>query len=100
MKRFFLLGLFGFLLACPAKAEVIRWVDFQVPYESLQYALEQDIATFEEETHVSWIDALALAACRTGGRCELPAVKRAVSDCKTGKSPEELLGNLYKYHGY
>ena len=38
-----------------AKAETIRWVDFQIPYESLKYAMERDIETAEQEKHISWI---------------------------------------------
>ena len=87
-------------LAIPAYAEPIRWVDFAVPYESLQYAMQADIRSFEQEPHISWIDMLALAACRTGGKCGLASVKKAVKDLQTDASPEELLGNLYKYYGY
>lgn len=88
------------LLAVPVKAETIRWVDFQVGYESLKYAMDTDIATFDEEKHISWIDILALAACRTGGKCGLSSVKKAAAQLREGKSPEELLGNLYQYYGY
>ena len=100
MKRFFLLVMMLPLLAVPVRAEAIKWVDFNVPYESLKYALEQDIATAEQEKHVSWIDALALAACRTGGKCGLESVRKAVSELKKDSSPEELLGQLYKYYDY
>ena len=100
MKRFFLLAMMLPLLAVPARAETIKWVDFNVPYESLKYALEQDIATAEQEKHISWIDALALAACRTGGKCGLESVKKAVGELKKDSSPEELLGQLYKYYDY
>ena len=84
----------------PVHAEPIRWVDFNVPYESLKYAMDADIATFEKEKHISWIDALALAACRTGGKCGLAAVKKAVADLSADKSPEDLLGDLSKYYTY
>jgi len=100
MKRFLLFIIVLPLLVLPAQADIIRWVDFAVPYESLQYALDQDIATFDQEKHVDWIQALALAACRTGGKCELPAVKKAVSDLKKDKSPEEILGQNRKYYNY
>lgn len=100
MKRYLFCLILLPLLAVPAKADTIRWVDFKAPYESLQYALDQDIATFEQEKHILWIDALALAACRTGGKCGLASVKQAVSDLKTDRSPEELLGSLYQYYGY
>jgi murein DD-endopeptidase MepM/ murein hydrolase activator NlpD len=62
--------------------------------------MDVDIATTEQEKHISWIDILALSACRTGGKCGLTSVKKAVTDLKGDKSPEELLGNLYKYYSY
>lgn len=88
------------VLAVPVRAEPIRWVDFQVPHESLKYAMDVDIKTKDEEKHISWIDILALAGCRTGGKCGLSSVKKAANELKDDKSPEELLGNLYKYYGY
>lgn len=94
------LALLLMALTVPVGAEPIRWVDFGVPYESLCYAMETDMDTFEKEKHISWIDALALAACRTGGKCGLASVKKAVADLKGDQSPEELLGNLYKYYSY
>lgn len=100
MRRFFLLWMMGAMLVLPVRAETIKWVDFDVPYESLHYALQQDIQTFEEEKHIPWVDALALAACRTGGKCGLASVKQAVNDLKQDQSPEELLGGLYKYYDY
>lgn len=82
------------------RAEKIRWVDFQVPYESLQYAMDIDIKTFEQEKHISWIDILAVAGCRTGGRCGLASVRKAAGELQDDRSPEELLGELYKYYDY
>lgn len=84
----------------PVRADTIKWVDFQVPYESLKYAMDVDITTFDQEKHISWIDVLALAACRTGGKCGLSSVKKSVLDMKGDKAPEELLGDQYKYYAY
>ena len=100
MKRCFLCIVLIFALAVPVGAEPIRWVDFGVPYESLKYALDQDIATFDQEKHIGWIESLSLAACRTGGKCSPASVKKAVADLKGDRSPEELLGNLMKYYNY
>ena len=101
MKRWICFALILALLpVIPAKAEPIKWVNFDVPYESLKYAMDTDITTAEQEKHVSWINILALSACRTGGKCGLASVKKAVTDLKGDKSPEELLGNLYKYYSY
>ena len=84
----------------PVRADPIKWVDFQVPYESLEYAMNQDMETYEKEKHISWIDILAVAACRTGGRCGLASVKKAAAQLAGDASPEELLGELYKYYDY
>lgn len=101
MRRLCLCMIFLMVLALSAGAEEpIKWVDFQIPYESLRYAMNVDITTFEQEKHISWIDILALAGCRTGGKCGLSSVKQAAQDLKSDKSPEELLGNLYKYYDY
>ena len=101
MKRRIFISIFlCVVLALPVRADAIKWVDFQVPYESLKYALDRDVETFEQEKHLNWIDILALSACRTGGRCGLSSVKKAAEDLASDKSPEELLGGLYKYYDY
>lgn len=98
--RIFLSILLCLALTVPVQAADINWVDFQVPYASLQYAMEQDIVSFEQEQHISWIDILALAACRTGGKCTLTSVKKATSELKAGQLPQALLGDNYKYFQY
>lgn len=101
MKRRILFALLAAIcVIIPVRAETVRWVDFSVPYESLKYAMDVDVESMEQEMHISWIDTLALAACRTGGRCGLTSVKKAVKDLKTGASPETLLGELYRYYSY
>ena len=101
MKRWICFVLIVALLpVIPANAEPIKWVNFDIPYESLKLAMDTDITTSEQEKHISWIDILALSACRTGGMCGLASVKKAINDLKGDKSPEELLGNLYKYYSY
>ena len=99
MKRFFVCMLLP-LLAVPVRGETIKWVDFRVPFESLKYAMNVDIDTFEQEKHISWIDILAFAGCRTGGKCALESVKQAAEQLKADQSPEEALGALYQYYGY
>ena len=101
MKRRILIGwLLALAMAVPVRGENIAWVDFQVPYESLRYAMQVDIDTFEQEKHIGWIDILAVAACRTGGKCGLSAVKKAAADLKGDRTPEALLGSVFRYYGY
>lgn len=100
MKRFFAFVLILSMVAFPVEADTIQWVDFDVSCEAMQAALDADMATLDQEKHISWIDILALAACRTGGRVTVNAAKKAAQDLKGERSPEELLGNLYKYYSY
>lgn len=101
MKRWICLLLVILLIPVqPVRAETLKWVDFQIPYESLAYAMEQDIATYGQEKHISWISILALAGCRTGGRCPVTSVKQATKDLKGDRSPQELLGKTYQYYSY
>ena len=88
------------IIVLPVRGETINWVDFKVPYESLKYAMDTDIASFDKEKHISMIDILAVAACRTGGRCGLASVKKAAKDLDGNKSHDELLGDLHKYYNY
>ena len=99
-RRFIICLLLIVALILPAQAEPIKWVDFGVPYESLKYAMDVDIATFDMEQHISWIDILALAACRTGGKCGLSSVKKAVNDLKSDKSIQQMLSDNNKYYTY
>ena len=100
MKRLFAAFLALALFRVPVSAEPIRWVDFGVPAESMAYALGRDVETFEEENHRSWIAILALAACRTGGKCPLASVKRAAKDLEGEGLPKEAAGELGKYYDY
>lgn len=99
-RRIFIFLFLLIMLVLPVKADTIKWVDFKVPYESLKYAMEADIRTAEQEQHISWIDILAVAGCKTGGRCDLASVKNACNDLKRGNEPQQILGELYKYYDY
>lgn len=100
MRRIFAAFFALYLLAAPVAAQTIRWVDFGVPYESLEYAMNVDIRSFEEEKHISWIDILALSGCRTGGKCNLASVKKAASDLQKDQEPRQLTGDGAKYFDY
>lgn len=101
-RRLFLLTLVLALLMPQARGadDYIKWVDFNVSYEAMDKALALDIRSQEQDMPVSWITLLALAACRTGGKVTAKSVETAWKDLQTGKSPEELLGDLYKYYTY
>ena len=99
-RRIFLLVIIVLLFCVPVNATGIRWVNFDIPYESLKLASSVDIDSFDQEKHISWIDILAVAACRTGGKCPLQSVKKAVNDLQSDRSAEEVLGELYRLYPY
>ena len=39
-------------MVLPVRADTIRWVDFGIPYESLKYAMDSDIDSFDKEKHI------------------------------------------------
>ena len=94
-RRIFLFLLLLAIMVIPVEAALIKWVSFDVPYESLKYAMDADIRTAEQEQHVSWIDILAVAGCKTGGKCDLGSVKQALKFLQEGKDPKDL-----KYYDY
>ena len=99
-RRVLLFMLLVAVLSISVEARRIDWVDFDIPYDSLKYAMDTDITIAHQEKHISWIESLALAGVRTGGKCSLDSVKRAVRELKTDATPEELLGSQYKYYSY
>lgn len=104
MKRFLMIAVWMIFLAMTmclgVFASPIKWVDFNIPCESLQYAMQADIASAEQEKYLSWIDILAVAACRTGGTCGLDSVRKAAAELAKDQSPEEILGELARYYPY
>ena len=102
-RRIFLCILVFSILITPAlaKSDYIRWVDFDVDYSAMQRALELDIASQAEEPPLCWIDLLALAATRCGGKgMKVSDIERAAKDFRKNRSPEELLGEQFKYYSY
>lgn len=81
--------------------DYIHWVDFDVSCAAMQRALEIDIQTQGEEKAIGWIEILAMAATRCGGKnVSVQAVNRAAEELKQDQSPQELLKEQYRYYAY
>ncbi len=100
MRRFFCLLMLMAVLVIPVEAKPISWVDFKVREDAMKVAMNVDIETSEQEQHISWIDILAVAACRTGGTCPVGTVRQVAQELKSDQTPEEILGELYRYYDY
>lgn len=82
-----------------AEARPITWVDFRVDEGAMRYAMDVDIETSEQERHIDWVDILALAACRTGGKCTMDSVKKAARQLKETDFATAA-GDSVKYASY
>jgi len=45
----------------------IGQIDFDVPYEALEKAMDLDIQSSDEKNHIDWVDTLAYLACKYDG---------------------------------
>ncbi|HHV50954.1 MAG TPA: M23 family metallopeptidase [Candidatus Avimonas sp.] len=84
------------------KDDFIKWVDFNVTYEALDYAIKLDIKYHDSETPVSFISLLAYMAAKNGNnfkKFKTSQLDAVVEQLKAGKTMEELAANL-KYYDY
>lgn len=82
--------------------DLIKWVDFDVSYEALKDAMELDIETWEQDLHISWIDALSYLAARYGGSFEgysKADLTSLAEKLQSGRSMEDLTREM-KYYDY
>lgn len=57
------------------KKDYIKWVDFTVPCEALEFAYERDVKAHEAGTGLDWVSLLAYAASKWGGEFDKKAMK-------------------------
>ena len=75
--------------------EYIKWVDFNVSYEALCEAYKWDVETYEEAqedegiVHVDWIELLAYAGARHGGKFPSGTVSESDVDRPDGGKAEK-----------
>jgi murein DD-endopeptidase MepM/ murein hydrolase activator NlpD len=84
------------------KADFIKWVDFNVPYEILEYAMKLDINSHNDQSAVplDWIELLAYTATRSGGNwsgVKTAKLEETAKQLREGKTMAELSENLKNY---
>jgi len=50
-----------------SEKDYIKWVEFDVPSDTLKKAYELDVSTYEQDVHLNWIELLAYLATSYGG---------------------------------
>ena len=83
--------------------DYIKWVDFKVTESALSLAYEYDVETHTEDVKLNWIELLAYAAAKNGGKFTQKSNKDIVSLAEKLKNKEDTLFNLTKdldYYNY
>lgn len=83
--------------------DYIKWVDFNITSTAMGKAYDYDVESYGEENHVNWIELLAYAAAKSGGKFGKEALKD-IDSCaeklQQGESMEKLTEKLEYYPYY
>jgi murein DD-endopeptidase MepM/ murein hydrolase activator NlpD len=82
--------------------DFIKWVDFNVPYNAMEKALNYDIKSYNNSVHLNWVELLAYLGARYGGnykKYKAKDMEELVKKLNNGETMENLTENL-KYYGY
>ena len=82
--------------------DFIKWVDFGVSYNALNDCLKYDVGTYDTKNHTSWLDLLAILACKNGGNFssyKQSDLKKITDELKKG-TPLEKITSKYKVFSY
>lgn len=92
------------------KKDYIKWVDFTVSCEALDYAYEQDVKAHEAGTALDWICLLAYTSARWGGQFDEKAMQtmkeaagkamKTADETHTATDRIEEAGAQLKYYPY
>lgn len=80
----------------------IKWVDFDITYDAMKAAMNADIESYEQETHVNWVDTLAYLGARYGGNFSSYKAKdlnEFVEKVKNGEEVSDITADM-KYFDY
>lgn len=90
--------------------DYIKWVDFTVPCEALDFAYEKDVAAHEAGTSLDWVSLLAYTSAKFGGTFDKKAMKemekaaqQAMEEASESLSATEAIdkaGADLKYYPY
>ena len=87
-----------------AQSNYIKWVDFDIPYTILKQALKYDIESFGSDIKLNWIELLAYAAARGGGKFAggkpSTSINNMVKRLKKGESVAEITRDVKYYSFY
>ncbi len=90
--------------------DYIKWVDFTVPCEALDFAYEQDVKAYEAGTRLDWVCLLAHTAAKWGGQFDSRAMEEmkktaaaaleGADEARTATDVIDEAGEDLKYYPY
>lgn len=85
------------------EGDYIKWVDFNISYEALCQAYQLDVDSYKEKIHLNWIELLAYAGAKHGGKFPDAArkdISKAAKELSSGEKTIEELTKDMKYYTY
>lgn len=85
------------------EGDYIKWVDFNVTCEAMAAAYDLDVASYQEDIHLDWIELLAYVGATTGGKFDKNSVKKineVAEKLKSGETTMEEMTKDMKYYEY
>ncbi len=82
--------------------DFIKWVDFNLPYQAMEYAIKLDVNSQEGEIQLNFIEMLAYLSAKNGNnfkRFKTGQLDLVADQLKQGKTMAELADGL-KYYDY
>ena len=81
----------------------IKWVDFNITYEALCKAYDLDVASYDKEVHLNWIELLAYTGAKCGGtfdKSSLSLLDKLAAELSAGETTIEELTEDMDYYDY
>lgn len=81
----------------------IKWVDFNITCEALSKAYELDVASYDSEVHLNWIELLAYAGAKKGGtfdKSSLALIDKLAKELSDGETTLDELTKDMDYYEY
>ncbi|MCM1254201.1 MAG: M23 family metallopeptidase [Clostridium sp.] len=93
----------GEAIEVSADGDYIKWVDFNITSEALGKAYELDVESYQDEVHLDWIELLAYAGAKGGGKFgkeSIAQIQEAADKLRSGETTIEKLTKDMKYYDY
>ena len=86
-----------------ADGDYIKWVEFNVTCEAMAAAYDLDVGSYGQKVHLNWIELLAYAGAKTGGKFDSGSVRKineAAEKLQSGETTMKELTEDMEYYDY